>query len=556
MYKKIYRNMCFMAMASLVIFSVLILCACYTYFDNQQKQELLSETKLAAEFLNLTDTPRDSLAKINSKGNRITLIGNDGKIIYDSKAKDGESRMDRPEIIETLENGSSSVTRYSNTSAKTLHYSAVLLDNGEIIRLSRETGMPLVFYTILVAVLFITALLYILCAIVATRLTDSIVDPIENIDIRDENAIDNAYEEIQPFLKKIVNQNIEINRQMEKVTEQKARLRAIMDNINEGLVITDGDGYALSVNNPAMDILSIPDGNIRHKHLAKLTNDEKIHNVLQRALAGEKNNIVYESKERTYQIFFSPVYEENAISGSVLLLFDVTERTNTEKIRREFTANVSHELKTPLTTIHGYSQIIDSGIAKPEDIQGFVKKIEKESSRLMVLVDDIIALSHLDEATDDSPKELFLAETAVTEAVDALSEKAKERDIELTYTCDKSQIYANMAQTVEMIYNLCDNAIKYNKPRGKVNILASDNKIVISDTGIGIPEKYHDRIFERFFRVDKSHSKKVNGTGLGLSIVKHLAKVNNADIDIKSVPDQGSTFTITFRKDVSIENNI
>ena len=555
MYKKIYRNMCFMAMTSLIIFSVLVLCACYTYFDNQQKEELANEAKLAAEFLNLTDSPMDSLNKIETKNSRITYIGKNGKIIYDNKSKDGESRMNRPEIEETIEKGFSSVTRFSRTTGKTMHYCAVLLDNGEIIRLSRETGMPSVFYTILIVVLFITALLYILCAIVATRLTDSIVNPIEKIDISNKNAIDNAYEEIQPFLRKIANQNIEISRQVEKVIEQKARLRAIMDNINEGLVITDGNGYTLSVNNPAMDILSISEDNIRRKHLTELTKDEKIHSVLRKALAGEKNNIMFESRERSYQIFYSPVYEENQVSGSVLLLFDVTERTNNEKIRREFTANVSHELKTPLTTIHGYSQIIDSGIAKPEDIEGFIKKIEKESSRLMVLVDDIIALSHLDEDTGDSPKELFFTESAVAEAFEALAEKAKEKEIEFTYTCDHSQIYANMAQVVEMTYNLCDNAIKYTNPQGKVNISAVENKIIVSDTGMGIPEKYHDRIFERFFRVDKSHSKKVNGTGLGLSIVKHLAKINNAEIDVKSVSGKGSTFTLTFRKDVDIEGN-
>ena len=556
MYKKIYRNMCIVAMTSLVIFSVLILCACYTYFDNQQKEELANEAKLAAEFLNISDSPMESLKKIEAKNSRITYIGKDGKIIYDNKAKDDESRMDRPEIEETLKKGISSVTRYSRTTGKTMHYTAILLDSGDIIRISRETGMPSVFYTILIVVLFITALLYVLCAIVATRLTDSIVAPIEKIDLKDEKAIDNAYEEIRPFLQKIANQNLEITRQSEKVIEQKARLRAIMDNINEGLVITDGKGYTLSINQPAMDILSISQDGIRHKHLTKLTGDEKIHNVLQKALSGEKNNIMYESKERSYQIFYSPVYEESQVSGSVLLLFDVTERTNNEKIRREFTANVSHELKTPLTTIHGYSQIIDSGIAKPEDIQGFVKKIEKESSRLMVLVDDIIALSHLDEATDDTPKNLFYIEDALTEAVEALNEKAAEKGIELICTCNNFQVYANRAQIVEIIYNLCDNAIKYNNPQGKVNVFASENKIVVSDTGIGIPEKYHDRIFERFFRVDKSHSKKVNGTGLGLSIVKHLAKINNADIEVKSVPGEGSTFTITFRKDVGIEGNI
>lgn len=556
MYKKIYRNMCMLAMITLVLSSILILCSCYTYFENQFKSEIENEAKMASAFLNLSPSPKDSLKELDKVTRRITLISPDGSVIYDTTGKIMESHNDRPEVIDTLKNGSATYERYSETTGDKLYYYAIRLENGQILRVSAKSTMPAMFYSILIAVLFITALMYVLCAIVATRLTDSIVDPIEKIDLFSENAIDNAYAEIQPFLKRIVKQNEEINRQTGKVTEQKARLRAIMDNINEGLVLTDNNGDLLSINTPAMEILGIENTDVKHRRLTELTDDAKIQAVLKKALGGEKNNIMYEARERAYQIFYSPIYEGGDISGAVLLLFDVTERTNTEKIRREFTANVSHELKTPLTTIHGYSQIIDSGIAKPEDITGFVKKIEKESSRLMVLVDDIIALSRLDEATGDAPKEVFYLKSAVKDVIEALIEKAKEKEISLTWEADDSQVYANMAQTVEMIYNLTDNAIKYNKPNGFVKVEAAGNQIIVTDNGIGIPEKYSDRIFERFFRVDKSHSKKVNGTGLGLSIVKHLAKANNAEIDVKSSPGEGSTFTITFRKDVNLEDNI
>ena len=556
MYKKIYRTMCMLAMITLVLSSILILCSCYTYFENQFKSEIENEAKMASAFLNLSPSPKDSLKELDKVTRRITLISPDGSVIYDTTGKIMESHNDRPEVIDALKNGSATYERYSETTGNKLYYYAIRLENGQILRVSAKSTMPAMFYSILIAVLFITALMYVLCAIVATRLTDSIVDPIEKIDLFSENAIDNAYAEIQPFLKRIVKQNEEINRQTGKVTEQKARLRAIMDNINEGLVLTDNNGDLLSINTPAMEILGIENTDVKHRRLTELTDDAKIQAVLKKALGGEKNNIMYEARERAYQIFYSPIYEGGDISGAVLLLFDVTERTNTEKIRREFTANVSHELKTPLTTIHGYSQIIDSGIAKPEDITGFVKKIEKESSRLMVLVDDIIALSRLDEATGDAPKEVFYLKSAVKDVIEALIEKAKEKEISLTWEADDSQVYANMAQTVEMIYNLTDNAIKYNKPNGIVKVEVAGNQIIVTDNGIGIPEKYSDRIFERFFRVDKSHSKKVNGTGLGLSIVKHLAKANNAEIDVKSSPGEGSTFTITFRKDVNLEDNI
>ena len=556
MYKKIYRNMCLLVMSTLVISAVLILCSCYTYFDNSFKKEVENEARIAASFLNRYSTGKDTLSGLSQIDKRITIISPDGNVIYDTEKNTLSNHYGRQEVQDAIKTGTGTAQRYSKTAKSNMYYYALRLDNGQILRISAKSTMPSMFYSILIAVLFVTSLMYILCAIVATRLTDNIVNPIENIDPFNKTSIENAYTEIQPFLKRIAHQNEEITRQTEKVTEQKARLRAIMDNINEGLVITDTNYRLRSINIPAMNILDIVSEDVHHKKLTELTNNEKIHAVLKKAASGEKNNIMLESHERAYQIFYSPIYDDGNISGTVLLLFDVTERTNNEKIRREFTANVSHELKTPLTTIHGYSQIIDSGIAKPEDIQGFVKKIEKESSRLMALVDDIIALSHIDEADSDSSKEIFELSRVIYEVTDSLCKKAEEKGVTLTCTCDDSKVYANMAQTLEMIYNLTDNAIKYNKPEGSVDVSCSNGEVTVSDTGIGIPEKYTDRIFERFFRVDKSHSKKVNGTGLGLSIVKHLAKINNAEITVKSVLGQGSLFTVTFRKDGSIESNL
>lgn len=540
--------MCSLAMITLVLSALLILASCYTYFDNQLKKEVKSEALLVASFINNFPSVAEGMSKLDKSERRITLISHKGEVIYDNSQEDISNHIDRPEVKSALEKGEGSAKRYSKTAKSSMHYHAVRLDSGDVIRVSAKSNMPSMFYTILVAVFLIIMLMYILCAIVANRLTDSIVSPIEKLNPFDTNDIENTYEEIRPFLMRIAKQNEEITRQTGRVTEQKARLQAIMDNINEGLVIIDTDARILSINEPARETLGISKSELKHKNITELTDSEKILTVIKKALLGEKNNTMFESNERWYEIFFSPIFEDDIISGAVFLLFDVTERTNTEKIRREFTANVSHELKTPLTTIHGYSQIIDSGIAKEEDIKGFVKKIEKESSRLMALVDDIIALSRLDEQSGDLPKESFPLKAAVTEALEALMSKAKERGISLTYECDDSIVYANMAQCVEMIYNLTDNAIKYNKPDGSVRVVSRNMSVSVTDTGIGIAEKYTDRVFERFFRVDKSHSKKVNGTGLGLSIVKHLAKANNAQIDLKSSLGEGSTFTITFSK--------
>jgi two-component system phosphate regulon sensor histidine kinase PhoR len=404
-----------------------------------------------------------------------------------------------------------------------------------------------VFYAVSAVIVILSVLIYFLASIASSYLAESIVKPVIEADPYDKEQLKYAYEEIRPLLARISRQSTEINRQIDKVTEQKARLQTIMDNINEGLVIIDENHDVLTINTPALAILDAEEADVKHKKYSNLTDNKQLLNVIQKALSGEKSDIIFEAKERMYQIFYSPVKEKGEITGAVLLLFDVTERTKSEKIRREFTANVSHELKTPLTTIHGYAQIIDKGIAKPDDVRGFASKIEKESSRLIALVNDIIELSHLDENKADEPKEYVSLKPLAAEIADRLTPKAMERDIKILLTGTDTVVLANLSQITELLYNLVDNAVKYNKAGGSVTITVGEGMIEIEDTGIGIPEKYHDRIFERFFRVDKSHSKTVNGTGLGLSIVKHLAKINDAEIKIKSVVGEGSTFTVVFK---------
>ncbi len=547
MYKKIYRSMCLLSVTTLLLSAVLMIAACYTYFDNRTKSEIKNEAEIAAVFLNNDISAMEKIKFTISDTRQIALVSPEGDIIFDTMGTEVLNPDKCPEIAEASKSGEGISERVSEATGKEMYHYALRLENGSILRISEyKDAMPSIFYTMMISVLFILALLYIVTAVASTLLTENIVKPIRKINLTSDLELDNIYEEIRPFLKRIARQNEEIDRQTGKVTEQKARLRAIMDNINEGLIIVDRHSVILSINKPALGIFGTDENAVKHKSSKILTDREQIHMVIKKALSGEKNNVMYENKNRTYQIFYSPIYDDEDINGAVLLLFDVTERTESEKIRREFTANVSHELKTPLTTIHGYAQIITGGIAKSEDINGFIKKIEKESSRLMVLVDDIIELSHLDEATTDAPKQPILLKTLAGEVKDSLQSKAQEKGVSIELIGTECQIHANLSQISEMIYNLVDNAIKYNKDGGRVTIAIGDRTIKVSDTGIGIPEKYFDRIFERFFRVDKSHSKKVNGTGLGLSIVKHIAKINSAELNVESTPGEGSTFTVTF----------
>lgn len=551
MYKKIYRSMCFLSVVTLILTAVMTLAACYTSFNSRFKEEVKGETLVTAKLLEGAKNAPDILknAEDSFGKKRVTLISPEGEVIYDNKAipENLDDHNSRPEIADAREKGFGEAERYSATAAKTLYYNAVRLSDGSILRIASEAkNITPMFYGVLISVLFISALIYLLTAIVATQLTDNIIKPIENITSFDDDSLDNIYEEIQPFLRRIARQNREISHQTSKAKTQKARIQAIMENINEGLLIIDKNSEVLSVNRCALDIFSTDEASVKHRHFENLTENEEIRSAVKKSLSGIKDNLMYESNGKTYQIFYSPVYEKGEISGAVMLLFDVSQKTETEKIRREFTANVSHELKTPLTTIHGYAQIIDSGIAKPDDINGFVKKIEKESSRLITLVNDIIELSHLDETSENPEMKNIHLRTVVNEVLETLSASARAKNITVNVNGGDTEVYANPSQLAEMIYNITDNAIKYNKDSGSVTLTIGEKMLKIADTGIGIPQKYYDRIFERFFRVDKSHSKKVNGTGLGLSIVKHLAKANNTEISVSSEIGAGTEFTLRF----------
>lgn len=394
----------------------------------------------------------------------------------------------------------------------------------------------------------LTAMLAAVSGRVAAVLTENVIRPVRDISLiaPEYRKITEIYPELEPIIGKIRAQNHEIERQLLKLRRRKTRFQTVSENIGEGLLTLDTDGNILSINKSGTVILGVSEDKALHSSFAAIMHNAELTPAIDKALSGNKEFVTAMLDGRSYNIFFSPVYERDTVCGIVVLLLDVTERAATEKLRREFTANVSHELKTPLTTILGYSQIIGAGIAKPEDIKGFAEKIEKEASRLITLINDIIKLSKLDErAPVQEPQPVDIKQLA-DDAAETLRIPAKSRSIEISVAGESFTVIGNRLQLSELIFNLCDNAVKYNRSGGRVDITLHGRTLTVADTGIGIPEKYQSRIFERFFRVDKSRSKSVNGTGLGLSIVKHIAELYGAEITVESTVGEGTAISVKF----------
>lgn len=385
-----------------------------------------------------------------------------------------------------------------------------------------------------------------IATLISSILADHLASPVREIDLSAQTH-ENVYPEISPLVERIEFQNREISRQIDRVKRQKSRLYVVGESMSEGLIVFDGDGKILSMNSSAEKIFGA-DSRVIGDNFSSISSNLEIYEAIEHACSGGKAIITERIDDKPYQIFLSPAVDKGLVSSVIMLAFDVSELEKSEKIRREFSANVSHELKTPLTTILGYSQIINTGIAKPEDISSFMGKIEHETTRLISLVDDIMKLSRLDEENStDNFADINLSDV-ISEVKERLSHRAEKNNIALNISGDNSIISGDLLQVTELIYNLTDNAIKYNKSGGNVSVSVNDSVVTVKDTGIGIPEKYFDRIYERFFRVDKSHSKKIGGTGLGLSIVKHIAQRHGATINLESHENSGTTFTVSFPK--------
>lgn len=523
-----------MSLFNLVLTTVLILSACYTTFNSRIKSETRNEAYLMAALLDNSGDSAEVLSypELKELDRRIIITNPDGSVYYKNhdRSAGGESVEE-----DTLLSGF----------AQNVYSCNIQLKSGRTLTVGSESGsVTTMFMRLFLPIIAMVGLIYVLCTVFAVNLTDNITKPINNVNPLSGNY-ENVYPELRPFLKRISGQNEEIKRQMEKVKRQKMRLQAVSENMNEGLIVLDKNRDIISANNSALSIFDCGEDPVHHE-FSYLTDNDILTEGLNEALEGEKLSTVCEISGKSFRVFFSPVFENKLVSGVIILMFDISEEMKTIQIRREFSANVSHELKTPLTTILGYSQLINNGIAKDEDIKSFTKKIENETSRLITLIDDIIKLSKLDEGGEENEfHPVHLLECA-KEAVSALEARAGERGISIELEGEDSVVFGNLHQIDELFFNLCDNAIKYNKDNGSVTIKIFDRGFSVSDTGIGIPEEYRERIFERFFRVDKSRSKKVNGTGLGLSIVKHIIICHNASIGVESTPGEGTTFTVTF----------
>lgn len=554
MKRKINLSMSLLTIAVLFLSAALVLSGCYEHFNTQIQEQVRSETRLLAQCLNNAEDDVSYIRTFDSAGigNRFTLIDADGTVLYDSVAsQDIENHADRTEVQLALERGYGEAVRFSDTLGSEQFYYAQRLDNGHILRLSSETGsIYQMFLDIIPLLIRLLILLLIIALLVAAKLTKNIVAPINAIDfVHPENSV--IYEELSPFVTHITDQNTQIMHQIEEITQQKNRINVITQNMQEGLIILDKNALILSLNKNAAKVFGVKAAAVLGKSFLNVSRDLKINDCVSGALNGENRNIVHEFGGRVYRLYCNPVYENEEMNGVILFMVDINDKYSAEKIRREFSANVSHELKTPLTSISGYAEMIASGMVKPDDVGTFAQKIQKESLRLLTLIDDIIKLSSLDEnAHDEESFETVNLKAVISETLDILSRQIAEKEIKTAVNAQDIQIEGNTSMLSELVYNLCENAIKYNTEGGelRVNLYKNDTGKVleVTDTGIGIDKKYHERIFERFFRVDKSHSKKTGGTGLGLSIVKHIAELHHAALSIESELGKGTTIRVVF----------
>lgn len=550
MTKKIFRSIICASFVTFLACFVFIMGILYEYFNNSLLKELRNEADIVEQGIELYS--EKYLENIDS-ANRITWIDSDGDVLYDSEidASKLENHSEREEVIEAFESGSGSSQRYSATFAERNIYYAKLLDNDTVIRISSSQYTVWALLLAMVEpMLFVFVIVIIISVFLAVALSKKIVRPLNDMDLENPD-VDESYPEISPLLKKISRQNMLIDRQMKALKKNEEEFMTITSNMSEGLVIIDKNTEILSFNSGALKLLGKDKAELGES-IFTLNRSEGFRNAVDEALKGNHGEGSLEIDGRICQVLANPVFDVD-VRGAVVLIMDVTEKEQREALRREFTSNVSHELKTPLTSIYGISEIMMNGIVKPEDMGRFAENIHNESGRLINLVSDIIRLSQLDELSDEIekvPVDIYASAKSVAERLKSLAEK---NEVTIDVSGEKTIINGVNSMIDEIIYNLCENAVKYNKTGGKVSIFAGiengKKTIKVSDTGIGIPKEDFNRIFERFYRVDKSHSRKIGGTGLGLSIVKHGAAYNGARVEVESREGVGTTFRVIFDLD-------
>ena len=544
MTSKIFRSTVFVAVVVLLCSLGIVIGVLYNHFTGVQVQQLKDELSLA-----VTGTEQYGnafLENVEADRFRVTWIDIDGTVLFDSRVDEStmENHADREEIREAFATGSGSAVRNSSTLTEQTYYEARRLSDGTVLRISANQAsawalmMDLLWPIILIAVLAIG-----LSALLARRMARKIVEPLNKLNLEQPLSND-TYEELSPLLRRINQQHLQIDAQMRKLQHKTDEFIQITSHMQEGLVVLDKETHIRSINSAAMRIFHAEESCVGYSFF-QVNRSNALRQILNDALDHGHGSTVQELDGRAFRFDMSSIQSEGKLLGAVILAVDVTESQNAEQMRREFSANVSHELKTPLQGIIGSAELLESGMVKTEDAPRFVGHIRKEASRLVNLIEDIIRLSQLDEGVDLPKENVDMMEIA--EDVKAILEaSAAEKQISIFVSGAGFTVMGVRRMLHEMVYNLCDNAIKYNVPNGSVTICAENNCLVVSDTGIGIPAEHKDRIFERFYRVDKSHSKASGGTGLGLSIVKHAAAHHKAEIYLESVPGKGTTIIVQF----------
>ena len=551
MTKRIFRSVCIVAVVVLFASLALVMGVLYDYFSGSQENQLKTQTDLAAQ--GIEHEGSSYFDGLDSEELRITWIDKNGKVLFDNKtdASSMENHLEREEVRQAVENGYGKSSRYSETLTEKSLYSAKKLSDGSVLRLSvSQYSVLTLFLGMLRPVLIIALLAVVLALLLAYRLSKNIVTPLNKLNL-DSPLSNKVYEELSPLLKRMDAQQRQLKHQSEELKRKREEFETATENMSEGLIILNEKGVILSINRAAAKMLGLSEDSVGKDFFSEKTS-VNLKEPTQKALSGQNTEEVFALNDGNCQLLANPVSTDGKVTGAALLVLDVTEKERAEQMRREFTANVSHELKTPLQTISGYAELLANGMVADKDKTAFSEKIYAEAQRMIRLIEDIIKLSNLDEGAVELTRETVDLYVTAENTVRSLLPAAKKANVTLSLNGENAEIYGIPQLLTAVVYNLCDNAIKYNKDGGTVFVNVKNNaeNIVLSvrDTGIGIPKEQQERIFERFYRVDKSHSKEVGGTGLGLSIVKHAAKLHDAKITLESEVGKGTGITVIFPK--------
>ena len=548
MNSKIFRSNLLTSMLVLVITLVLIMGVLFDYFEAQLQRELVSEASYITNALEYEGV--NYINDFKNADKRITLIDRDGTVIADTSAdeKELDNHKDREEVKEAFKSGSGSSVRYSDTLMKKTIYYATLLKNGTVLRVSTtQDSVIIILLGLMYPIILVIVIVLLLTLYLSHRVSKSIINPLNNLDLDNpENNV--TYEELTPLLKKVASQKRKIDEQLKQAEQKQEEFRLITENMAEGFLVIDHQTNLLTYNSAALKLLDITE--VQKGSVLAVNRTKGFRDVVHKVLTGEHTENTINIDDKHYDLIANPVYDENKVIGAVIVILDVTESVDRETLRSEFTSNVSHELKTPLTSISGFAEMMMSGDTNKETVMDFSKTIYDEAQRLISLVGDIIKISELDERTTEFEQEIVDLAELSNQVAERLKPAADSKNITINVLGGVSKITGVRKILDEMISNLVDNAIKYNKDNGTVDIIVTNTEnaaeLIVRDTGIGIPQSEQSRVFERFYCVDKSHSKNIGGTGLGLSIVKHAVQYHGGKVALDSKLGKGTTITIEF----------